>query len=68
MFFLVVGAVLGPLFLVCYLIDRRSRKRGHNTSVNERRARDGRSDARAINAMPNAAGHISWTDAQRNRR
>jgi hypothetical protein len=68
MFFVVLAAVLGPLFLLCYLIDRRSRKRGHTTSVNERRARDGRSDARAINAVPNSAGHITWTDAQRNGR
>ncbi|MFN2560861.1 MAG: hypothetical protein ABR571_06155 [Jatrophihabitans sp.] len=51
--------MLGPIFLLCYLIDRRSRKRGHTTSVNERRPRDGRSDARAINAVPNSAGHIS---------
>ena len=61
MFFVVLAAVLGPLFLLCYLIDRRS----HSTSVNASRAGEARSDARAINKVPNASGNISWTDTRR---
>ncbi|HKC29142.1 MAG TPA: hypothetical protein VKB75_14110 [Jatrophihabitans sp.] len=68
---IVVAAVVGPLLVVCYLIDRRDRKRRHSIAapdVISRAARDARSDARAIDAMPSMVKDVSWMDAHRRKR
>jgi hypothetical protein len=68
---LIAAAIVAPLLLVCYLIDRRDRKRGHqigDPSAIARATRDGRSDARAIDAMPSMTKDVSWMSAHRNKR
>jgi hypothetical protein len=65
---LIAAAIVAPLLLACWLIDRRGRKRGHPTgdpSAITRAAGEGRSDARAIDAIPSMTKDLSWTSAHR---
>jgi hypothetical protein len=61
-------AIVAPLVLFCWWIDRRDRKRGHqigDPSAIAHATSDGRSDARAIDKMPSMTKDLSWTAAQR---
>lgn len=65
---LIAAAVLAPLLIVAWVIDRRGRKHGHqpgDPSAIYRAARDGRSDARAIDSAPYMTKDVSWTAAHR---
>jgi hypothetical protein len=71
MFFIVAAAIVGPLLVACYLIDRRDRKRGHEIASPADitcATRDGRSDARAIDSMPSMTKDVSWTASHRRKR
>jgi hypothetical protein len=68
MVILIAAAIIAPLVIVCRLIDRRDRKRGHqigDPSAIARATSEGRSDARAVERMPSMSNDLSWTAAQR---
>ena len=65
---LVFGVIIAALLVLCYVVDRRDRRRRGWTSASSdmlRNAQEANRDARAIATLPTMSGEISWTAAHR---
>jgi hypothetical protein len=67
----VIGVMIAALLLLCYLVDRRDRRRRGWTAASSdilRTSREANRDARATADMPMMSGDVSWTAAHRRNR